>query len=77
MTTPTKDLLEGLFNDLCVALSEKLKAREATAADLNVIRQLLKDNNINAPATGNTPINNLLKDMPLPFTEEDYEKTFQ
>jgi hypothetical protein len=76
MTAATKDFLAVLHADLAKALSEKIKSGEATAADMAVARQFLKDNGIDAiPTKGNhlsdlqEGVNNQLPDFPDP--EED------
>lgn len=49
------DSLEALFDQLQLHLTtdllKRIKRGEATAAELNVARQLLKDNHIDAPKT--------------------------
>lgn len=44
----TEDLLSALHGGLAQAMAAKLASGDFTASDLNVIRQFLKDNGINA-----------------------------
>ena len=61
------------LNFLHQALTEELMARlqpgEATASELNVIRQFLKDNNIDCSEQASDPLKNLAKT--LPFEDPD------
>jgi hypothetical protein len=59
-----KKLLEELHADLARALKTKLDG-EATAADLNVIRQFLKDNNISGLPAPGSPLKALVDGMPF------------
>jgi hypothetical protein len=61
-------LLERLHDLLTADLIEKIESGNATAADLGVARQLLKDNGINAAPRENTPIFRLA--TALPFSDE-------
>lgn len=63
----SKERLEALHDALASALAERIASGEATAADLGVARQFLKDNNIDAIPTKGTPLSKL-KDS-LPFTD--------
>lgn len=64
MTKATEEILAGLHGELAKAMQKKLKSGEATASDLNVIRQFLKDNGINADGTKDPAIRNLADDLP-------------
>ena len=58
------------LHDLMVEdLIEKIKSGDATPATLNVARQLLKDNNIEALPTENSHLKSLIEE--LPFDEDD------
>ena len=70
--TMTKRLTE-LHSLLAEKLLEKVKDPECKSADLNVARQFLKDNNIDAIPVDNSPLNNLMKE--LPFEEKKLVKT--
>ena len=62
-------LLTTLHEELAQSLLERLRSGEAKAADLNVIRQFLKDNNIDSVPKEGSPLANLVHE--LPFTEGD------
>lgn len=64
----TEELLRQLYDATISSMLERVKSGEATAADLNVARQMLKDNNISStPAI--SP--NLVKIAEsLPFTQK-------
>lgn len=73
MSTTLENLQEKILGDIHTALSEELLNRirsgEATPTDLNVARQMLKDNNITiTPASGN-PLLNIAEE--LPYEEEN------
>jgi hypothetical protein len=57
-------LLEELHSITVRALIDKVKSGEATAADLNVARAMLKDNGIDAIPTDGTPLDDLTKSLP-------------
>lgn len=58
------------LHDLMVEdLIEKIKSGDATPATLNVARQLLKDNNIEALPAENSHLKSLIEE--LPFDEDD------
>ena len=61
------ELLELTINEL-ISL---IKSGEATGTHLNVARQLLKDNQVMAAATKETPLGNLVDILPF---DEKYEK---
>ena len=52
-------ILESLHGALAQDLLEKVQSGEATAADLSVARQFLKDNGIDSLAFADAPITNL------------------
>lgn len=56
--------LKTLHSQLAETLLAKIKSGEATAADLNVARQLLKDNGIDAVSKKGTPLGNLVDGLP-------------
>jgi hypothetical protein len=51
MTSPLYALFDELQFDLTKDLIRRVKAGTATASELNVARQLLKDNHVDAPKT--------------------------
>jgi len=67
--------LDSIFREMQMemakALLVKIKSGEATAAELNVARQLLKDNNIDTVPKEGDPMHNLVHT--LPFTGDDDE----
>jgi len=65
--------LEGLFTATIKTLKARIASGEATAADLGVARQLLKDNGIEALATGNNELSKLRDSMKLEDFDEDEE----
>jgi hypothetical protein len=63
--------LELLHAALARALSDKIKTGEATAADLSVARQFLKDNGVESLPTGGNPIGALREQLPFPTNEQE------
>jgi hypothetical protein len=64
------ELLERLHDLLTQNLIDKIESGEATAADLGVARQLLKDNNINATPVSGSPILKLSQALPFQDAQE-------
>lgn len=63
--TDLKQTLSTLHEQLAMKLLDKVRSGEATAAELNVARQFLKDNNIdNVPKDG-TPMKSLVDELPF------------
>ena len=58
------ELLENLHTVLIENLLDKVKSGEAKAGDLNVARQLLKDNGIECITTANNPMEDLMSSLP-------------
>jgi hypothetical protein len=67
------DLMEMLHGILASALAGKIKDGTATAADLSVARQFLKDNGIDGIATQANPLGQLAAQLPFQTEEEDNE----
>lgn len=65
-----KELLEALHAELTKVLLDRVKDPEAKSADLNVARQFLKDNNIDALPTENSPLSELVRTLPN-FSDDD------
>jgi hypothetical protein len=67
--------LAKLMNDLHAALAQELLDRvhggEATASDLSVVRQFLKDNGIDSVPKKGSPLDQLNRATNLPFTEAE------
>lgn len=61
-----KDALEELHNALANALAERIKSGDATAADLGVARQFLKDNGIDCIPRKDNPLGKLADALPFP-----------
>ena len=59
------ELLEELHSETAKTLLERIKAGEATAADLSVARQFLKDNGIDSVAFKDSPVSNLAAVLPF------------
>jgi|TARA_E500000331_G_scaffold95012_1_gene91210 hypothetical protein len=57
-------LLETLHTVLIENLLDKVKSGEAKAGDLNVARQLLKDNGIECIPTEKSPMEDLMSNLP-------------
>ena len=70
----TDKVLDDLHTHLATTLLEKVKSGTAKASDLNVARQFLRDNGIAGVPVENSPLKNLMDD--LPFTEEEVVKKF-
>ena len=63
--------LENLHQALTQVLMEKVSSGEATAGDLNVARQFLKDNGIDVASHQAKPLVNLAKLMPFDPDSQD------
>lgn len=64
MTDLNEELLGKIHESLSEELLNRIQTGVATPTDLNVARQLLKDNNITVtPATG-SPLLNILDELP-------------
>lgn len=72
-----KPNLDAILSDLQIEVAQKLldkvKSGDATAADLNVARQLLKDNQITALPSANKPMFDLASALPFPTGVEDLQ----
>lgn len=64
MSKATEDILAALHGELAKAMAAKLASGEASASDLNVIRQFLKDNGINSDGAKDPNIKSLVDDLP-------------
>lgn len=66
----TREALELLHAEVAKALAERIKTGEATAADLAVARQFLKDNGVdNIAKVPNSPLASLSDSLPFPTPE--------
>lgn len=64
-----KELLNRLHSSLIEVLIEKIKNGEASAGDLGVARQFLKDNGVDVSAKNSEPM--LRLNEVLPFNPEE------
>lgn len=64
MSRATDDLLSALHGEMAQAMKDKLASGEASASDLNVIRQFLKDNGINSDGQKDPKMKSLADDLP-------------
>ena len=70
-----KDVLAQLHTKVAEELLEKIESDAATAADLSVARQFLKDNGIDSLALDGAPIQNLADVLPFADPEEPIAQT--
>jgi len=71
----TNKKLEQLHNELAEKLLEKVRDEDCKASDLNVARQFLKDNGIEAMPVDNSPLKSLVDELPFSDEEEVYRGT--
>ena len=64
-----EDKLKDLHEELAKVLLERVKDPDAKSADLNVARQFLKDNSIDAVPTKGSPLEELIKELPFDETK--------
>ncbi|MDG2295942.1 MAG: hypothetical protein P8L41_09710 [Paracoccaceae bacterium] len=69
-----KEVLARLHTVLAEQLLERVQDPEAKSGDLNVARQFLKDNGIEALATQGSPLADLVKILP-DFNDEDADQS--
>jgi len=65
-----KESLENLHGALAEALAAKIKSGDATAADLAVARQFLKDNGIDSIGEQNPDLGKLRDQLPFDPSQE-------
>lgn len=63
-----KDKLKELHTELAQKLLDKVRDEEVTASELNVARQFLRDNGVDAMPTDDSPLKSLMNE--LPFNDE-------
>ena len=61
----SNDKLRELHGILAEKLLDKVKDPECKSADLNVARQFLRDNGIDAVPTDDSPLQKLINEMPF------------
>lgn len=64
------DLMKLLFDNLAEELLSRLQSGEASSSDLNIIRQFLKDNGIEAPKE-NPGLSAITSNLPVFDDDED------
>ena len=67
---PVKEGLESLHAELAKQLLGRVKSGQATAADLSVARQFLKDNNVDSTPAEGTPFGELARSVPFQGADE-------
>jgi hypothetical protein len=65
MADESKKVLKDLHALLCDELVRRIRSGEASPSDLNVARQLLKDNCIDQMALEGTPVLKLAQSLPF------------
>jgi len=71
MSKAPQDILEALHGQVAESLIEKIKTGEATASDLNVARQFLKDNGVEQLPTRDNETGKLVQSLPFDADEDD------
>jgi len=69
-----KDLMDQLHSTLANTLLSRIKDPDVKASDLNVARQFLKDNGIEALAAEGSPLADLVATLP-DFNDENADQT--
>ena len=67
-----EEILDTLHKELSETLLAKIRSGEATATDLNVIRQFLKDNGIQASNSPEEPLRHLAAELPWDVDDKVY-----
>jgi|AntDeeMinimDraft_5_1070356.scaffolds.fasta_scaffold22301_4 hypothetical protein len=70
LNTELQEMLTELQIDSVRELAARVKSGAVTAAELGVIRNMLRDNNIQVKPTGNSPLEKLGDALPS-FDEDD------
>jgi hypothetical protein len=73
-TPASEDALNALHTALVEALAQRIANGEASAADLSVAAKLLKDNNITAVRTPDSPLDKLANTLPFPSEDGVYHE---
>jgi hypothetical protein len=66
MEKTKEERLANLFDLVCTDLTGRINSGEATSADLNIARQMLKDNGITAAPAKLSPLETLTNALPFP-----------
>ena len=67
--------LKELHGVLAEELLKRVKDPEAKSSDLNVARQFLRDNGIDAVPTNDSPLSKLIEELPLDEKRKTSNKT--
>jgi hypothetical protein len=70
MADDTKAVLKDLHRLLCEELVRRIKTGEASPSDLNVARQMLRDNCVDQAALEGTPILKLAHSLPFDMEQD-------
>ena len=73
--TKLSKTLDTLHTELAQTLLDKVRSGDAKASDLNVARQFLKDNGIEGLPLDNTPLKELVDELPFDETKTSYGGT--
>ena len=69
------DKLKELHGVLAEELLKRVKDPEAKSSDLNVARQFLRDNGIDAVPTKDSPLSKLIEELPFDEKRKTSNKT--
>ena len=69
------DKLKELHGVLAEELLKRVKDPEAKSSDLNVARQFLRDNGIDAVPTHDSPLSKLIEELPFDEKRKTSSKT--
>jgi hypothetical protein len=70
MAKTKEERLNDLHDLVCDELTTRITSGEATSTDLNVARQMLKDNAITATPREASPLADLANALPFPSSNE-------
>tara|TARA_Y100000401_G_C8267531_1_gene196573 strand:- start:164 stop:400 length:237 start_codon:yes stop_codon:yes gene_type:complete len=70
MAKTKEEKLGNLFDLVCDDLTSRINSGDATSADLNIARQMLKDNGITAAPVKESPLQALTNALPFPSSDE-------
>lgn len=73
--TADRNFLGDLHTKLAEAFKKKLESDGCTAAEMNVIRQFLKDNNISGIPVEGSPLKDIVDGLPLTEEEQEFIKS--
>ncbi|QDP52153.1 MAG: hypothetical protein Unbinned3138contig1002_31 [Prokaryotic dsDNA virus sp.] len=70
MSDLSEETLAKIHESLASELLTRIQEGTATPTDLNVARQMLKDNNITVSAESSSPLINIAEDLPYDDSED-------